>query len=125
MHQPRSNLAAPLLVALLAAGCVPEPSDEPICETGATQSCVCAGRVAGVQSCADDGMRWLGCDCPPEGYCALTSDCAEHQSCDPDAHTCSCETGYHDCADKPHKRIHPDPAEMLACQKCEYCQKGC
>jgi predicted Zn-dependent protease len=34
-----------------------------VCDVGEEQACVCAGGVSGVQVCADDGSRWLACDC--------------------------------------------------------------
>jgi hypothetical protein len=33
------------------------------CSPSETQSCTCAGGVAGLQACADDGKSWRACDC--------------------------------------------------------------
>lgn len=48
--------------AVAAAGCT---DDGPggTCAAGSTQACLCADGEAGAQSCADDGERWLACDC--------------------------------------------------------------
>lgn len=37
------------------------------CSAGATQSCVCGGGLPGGQRCADDGSRWLACECSSTG----------------------------------------------------------
>jgi hypothetical protein len=40
---------------------------DPVCELGARQECTCAdGRDSG-QDCAEDGSRWLECECDPIG----------------------------------------------------------
>lgn len=38
---------------------------ERICDPGATQECVCPGGASGAQSCAEDGVTWLACECVP------------------------------------------------------------
>ena len=53
-----------VLSAIVASGCSRKgPQEEVICEAGATQICVCAPQVYGVQICDIDGDSWEPCDC--------------------------------------------------------------
>lgn len=36
---------------------------EPICEAGRQVECACPNEGQGVQACAADGSKWLGCQC--------------------------------------------------------------
>jgi len=56
---------------VLGAGCggsdKKHGTEDPICEIGARQDCTCSdGRDSG-QDCAEDGSRWLECECDPVG----------------------------------------------------------
>jgi hypothetical protein len=63
MHSSTRALWAALGLVLLEASCS-ETAKE--CVPGSTQECLGAARCPGVQTCADNGSKWLECSC--SGY---------------------------------------------------------
>lgn len=52
------------VVTLFSMWCISGCSSN-VCESGATQECLCPGSVSGVQTCTAGGDGWGACACPP------------------------------------------------------------
>ena len=58
-------ITAAAMVVVAIIGLIPHlaPSSPPPCSIGKSEPCKCEGDRTGVQICADDGSRWLPCQC--------------------------------------------------------------
>lgn len=66
LHAPLGGrIAAAAILMVCASAC-----GGPACAAGGTQPCVCPPDVSGAQRCADDGSRWLPCECAAGGASA-------------------------------------------------------
>jgi cysteine-rich repeat protein len=110
--------AALVLTVPLVPGCDGEGSKD-VCDPGATQTCLCAGGVQGVQICSGDGSRWGDCDCSvPDADVDTDADADLTGEPDVDADV--------DAADDAGCEASCGPADTTRCsgQDLERCQAG-